>query len=63
MNYSDLKDLSKSELVKKQKAAIKDLFELKMKNSLGQLSNPIEIKVLRKNVAKIKTAMSQKLKG
>lgn len=63
MNYSDIKDLSKSELVKKQKSAAKDLFELKMKNSLGQLSNPMEIRVLRKNVAKIKTAMSQKLKG
>lgn len=58
MNYADVKDLSAKELAKKSKAAVSELFTLKMKNSLGQLANPMEIRKLRREVAQIKTAIS-----
>jgi large subunit ribosomal protein L29 len=63
MKYSDIKSLSANELNKKGKTSVKDLFEMKMKNSLGQLANPMEIRDLRKNIARIKTAISQQAKG
>jgi len=60
MKFSDVKDMSKVELAKKQKALVKDVFNAKMKNSLGQLSNPLEIRKMRRELARIKTAISQK---
>lgn len=60
MKFSDLKDLTLSELkVKKAKAAL-ELFELKMKNSLGQVQNRTEIKNLRRDIARISTALTTK---
>jgi len=63
MNYADVKDLSVKELAKKSKAATSELFTLKMKNSLGQLANPMEIRKLRREVAQIKTAISLNASG
>jgi large subunit ribosomal protein L29 len=33
---------------------------MKMKNSLGQLANPVQIRVVRKDIAKINTAIVKK---
>jgi large subunit ribosomal protein L29 len=60
MEFKDMKDLSNTELKKKQKTLTSDLFTAKMKNSLGQLSNPLEIRHLRRELAQLKTAVSQK---
>jgi len=61
MKFTEIKDLSLSEL-KKQKAALKQsLFDAKIKNQLGQLGNPLEIRKLRKDLARISTAMVQKV--
>ena len=61
MKYADVKDLSATELKKKKAALISDLFDAKMKNQLGQLGNPLEIRKIRKNLARINTAMVQKI--
>jgi large subunit ribosomal protein L29 len=63
MEFKDVKDLSETELTKKAKSARADLFTLKMKNSLGQLANPLEIRDARRAVARVKTAMAQKARG
>jgi len=59
MEYKEIKDLSAAELAKKHKTARADLFQLKMKNSLGQLANPIEIRDARRAVARVQTALTQ----
>ncbi len=59
MKYTEIQELSAKELVKKCKAATSELFTLKMKNSLGQLANPMEIRKLRREVAQFKTAISK----
>ncbi|MCB0342942.1 MAG: 50S ribosomal protein L29 [Pseudobdellovibrionaceae bacterium] len=61
MDYSDIKDLTVEELTKRQKNTREELFELKMKHSLGQLANPLEIRGKRRDVARIKTALHAKL--
>jgi len=61
MKYTDVKDLSATELKKKKTALIADLFDAKMKNQLGQLGNPLEIRKIRKNLARVNTAMVQKI--
>ncbi|MFN7728428.1 MAG: 50S ribosomal protein L29 [Bdellovibrio sp.] len=61
MKYQDVKDLSATEMKKKKKALTQDIFEAKMKNSLGQLSNPLEIRGLRRDLARLNTALVQKV--
>lgn len=61
MKYQDVKDLSVAELKKKKAALAQDLFEAEMKNSLGQLSNPLEIRAIRRNIARMNTALVQKV--
>lgn len=56
MKFSELKDLSEKELVKREKQIREEFFHLRMKHSLGQLANPIEIRGKRKDLAKILTA-------
>ena len=58
MKYTEFKDLSAGELKKKKASITADLFEMKMKNSLGQLSNPVQIRFLRKDLARVNTAMT-----
>ncbi len=61
MKYVDLKDLAVTELKKKKGSLTQELFDAKMKNSLGQLGNPLEIRKIRKNLARVNTAMVQKI--
>ncbi len=65
MKFSEIKDLTVNELIKKRATLSKDLFEAKMKHSIGQLANPIEIKNLRKDIARINTAIvvGRRVKG
>ncbi len=57
MKYSDIENKSLNELIKQKKDLTSVLFEIKMKHNLGQLANPIEIKVVRKDIARINTAI------
>ncbi len=61
MKYVEIKDLSVTELKKKRAALSEELFQARIKNSIGQLSNPIEIRNLRRNIAKINTAIVKKV--
>jgi large subunit ribosomal protein L29 len=58
MNYTDLKDKNLSELqvLLKEKKVL--LFELKAKLKTMQLTNTSELRVVKKDIAKIQTAMT-----
>lgn len=61
MKFEDVKDLTVEELRKRRLTLAEEMFQLKMKHSLGQVSNPIEIRNVRKDVARIQTALSMKI--
>lgn len=61
MKYTEIKDMSVAELKKKRSALSEQLFEIKMKNSIGQLSNPLTIRQLRRDIARINTAIVGKI--
>lgn len=61
MKFAEIKDLTVEELRKKSVEMRNELFQLKMKNELGQVGNPLQIRFLRKDIAKVKTALTQKL--
>jgi len=60
MKYSDVAGLAEKDLKKKSKELRMQMFEARMKNSLGQLANPMSIREMRRDVARIKTAQSAK---
>lgn len=61
MKFADVRDLTVEELRKREKAIRVELFELKMKHSVGQVGNPLQIRLLRRDVSRVKTAISAKL--
>ncbi len=61
MKFTEIKDLSVAELKKKRANLSQELFEAKIKNSMGQLGNPIEIRNLRKDIARINTAIIKQI--
>ncbi len=61
MKFSDVRDLTVAELRSREKTTRDELFELKMKHSLGQVGNPLQIRSLRRDIAKVKTALNAKL--
>ena len=60
MKYADVSGMSEKELLKKSKEVRGQMFEANMKNALGQLANPMTIRHLRRDVARLKTAMTAK---
>lgn len=60
MKFIDLKDKSIQELQELLKEKKSALFELKLKLRTMQLTNPSEIRGIRKDIARINTAISAK---
>ena len=60
MNYADISGLSAKDLSKKASQLETTMFEARMKNALGQLANPMEIRNARRDVARLKTATTAK---
>jgi len=60
MKFSEIENKSLQDLIKQKNELTTQLFEMKMKNSLGQLSNPLQIRFVRKDIAKINTAIVKK---
>lgn len=63
MKFADVKDLSSVEINKKIREVKESLFDAKMKNAMGQLSNPVSIKGMRRDVARLKTALTKTMKA
>jgi large subunit ribosomal protein L29 len=61
MKYEEIKDLTSAELRKRIVGIRNELFEARMKHSLGQLANPLDIRTKRKDMARLNTALQTKL--
>lgn len=61
MKYTEVKNLTVEELRKKKSEFREELFHLRMKNALGQLPNPVKVRTVRRDIARIKTALNEKL--
>lgn len=61
MKYEEIKDLTSAELRKRIVGIRDELFEARMKHSLGQLANPLDIRIKRKDMARLNTALQTKL--
>ena len=61
MKFADICNLTVEELRKRLAQMREELFELNMKHSLGQVASPISLRDLRKDIARVQTALSKKL--
>jgi large subunit ribosomal protein L29 len=60
MKFADIENKNLKDLIKQKQDLVSQLFEMKMKNSLGQLTNPVQIRLVRKNIAQLNTAIVKK---
>ena len=57
---SFIKDLSIKELTAEESKLRSELFNLTFQNKVGQLQNTSAIREVKKNIARVKTALNQK---
>ena len=61
MKKQEIKKLSKDEIVKNIDKLKKDLFNFRFQKINSQVTNPSKIGVTRKNIARLKTTLKEKI--
>lgn len=56
----DMKDLSSDELEAKATDMKKEIFNLRFQQAMGQIENPMRLRILRKDIARAKTVLKEK---
>ncbi|HYA87519.1 MAG TPA: 50S ribosomal protein L29 [Nitrospirota bacterium] len=60
MKIRDLRDMSDDELQAKAADIKKELFNLRVQQAMGQIENPMRLRMLRRDIAKAKTVLKEK---
>ena len=60
MKATEVRELSAEELSKKLGELKRDLFYLRMQHATNQLDNPLKIKEVKKNIARVQTIIREK---
>ena len=59
LDLKELRQLTDSELVDKQKQLVHELFNLRFQFGTGRLENPMQIRKTKRDIARIKTVLHQ----
>jgi large subunit ribosomal protein L29 len=59
---SEIKAMTVDELTQKEYDLRKELFNLRFQQATGEIENPMRIRTVRKNIARVLTARSEKSK-
>ncbi len=59
MRFSELKDMTLAELAAKSRDLRQELFNLRLQQASAQLENPARLRLLRRDIARIETRISQ----
>ncbi len=62
MKISEMRELTPDELRHQYEETSKELFNLKVQQSTGQLEKPSRIRELRREVARLRTVQSERMK-
>lgn len=60
MKANEIKELTVEELTKKLADLKQELFNLRFQHAVNQLDNPSRLSAVRKDIARVKTAISAK---
>lgn len=59
MKAKELRTLTRGELEQRLREAQEELFNLKFQHKTGQLNNPLRIREVRKDIARLKTLIGE----
>lgn len=59
MKISELKDMTSTELTAKGRDLRQEMFNLRLQQASSQLEKPARLRVLRKDIARVETRISQ----
>jgi large subunit ribosomal protein L29 len=59
MKVKEIRDLSAKEIAKKVDSWEEELFNLRFQARMGQLSNPLQLRMVRRDIARAKTVLQQ----
>ena len=63
MKAGDIRELSVDELRAREKDLDDQLFRLRIQKSMGQLEAPAKVRVVRRDLARVKTVLQQQRKA
>jgi large subunit ribosomal protein L29 len=63
MKAQELRTLGMAELEKRLHELLKEQFNLRMQQRTGQLSRPSQVKVVRRDISRLKTLMTEQTKA
>ena len=63
MKMETLRDLTLDELLQKREELEQELFNLKMRRGVTELDNPLKLRVLRRQIARLETILSEDRRG
>lgn len=61
MKPSELRAITIEELIKKEQDLRRELFNLRFQQATGEIENPMRIRTVKKDIAKVLTIMTEKL--
>ena len=63
MKMHEIKQLALRELQEKSAVLEEELFNLRFQAKTGQLSNPVRLRIVRRDIARVKTLMGDKARA
>ncbi|HHD11377.1 MAG TPA: 50S ribosomal protein L29 [Deltaproteobacteria bacterium] len=60
MKPEELRAMDINELKKKEQELKKELFNMRIQHSMGQLENPVRMRLVKKDIARVKTIIREK---
>lgn len=63
MKTKDLRDLNDEELIQKLDDFKEELFNLRFQKSLNRLENPMRIRFVKRDIAKVKNIQTERKRG
>ncbi len=60
MHASELRDLSPTELEDKERELRAEFFNLRFQHATNQLDNPMRLRSVRRDIARVRTVLSQR---
>ncbi|WP_269541542.1 50S ribosomal protein L29 [Cerasicoccus fimbriatus] len=60
MKAKDIRELSPEELNKKLRESRDELVNLRVRKQVGQVENPAQLRIIRRDIARMETVLKQK---
>lgn len=61
MRAKEVRELSVDEILQKEREVAEEIFRLRMRKSTGQLDNTMRLRLLRRDLARIKTIQQERV--